>query len=99
MLVRAGQPDDDPLFARVAERVESQAVAIPASGPAVMPDVRGLSLRQALLTLRRTGLLPRVSGTGFVTAQMPEPGAPIDEGTTSVLSLRRDAGLREGDLR
>ncbi len=58
-------------------------------GPAVMPDVRGLSVREALRVLGAAGLLVHVSGSGVVTAQTPTPGEAIEPGAWSALELRR----------
>jgi cell division protein FtsI (penicillin-binding protein 3) len=61
----------------------------PVSGGALMPDVRGLSAREALSTLGDAGLSVRISGSGVVATQSPEPGTPIESGGWSLLSLRR----------
>ncbi len=53
-----------------------------------MPDVRGLSARDALRVLGGVGLAVRFNGSGIVAEQTPEPGEPI-EGGWSVLQLRR----------
>ena len=58
-------------------------------GPALMPDVRGLSAREAVRVLGNVGMSVRLSGSGFVTAQSPDPGAVIDSGAWGALELRR----------
>jgi membrane peptidoglycan carboxypeptidase len=58
-------------------------------GSPIMPDVRGLSARDALRVLTAAGLVVSVSGSGFVDAQTPAPGDPIDAGDASRLELRR----------
>jgi beta-lactam-binding protein with PASTA domain len=63
----------------------------PAGGPPVMPDVRGLSARDALRVLGAAGLLVRVSGSGVVAEQTPPPGAAIGAGAWSAVELRRGA--------
>jgi cell division protein FtsI (penicillin-binding protein 3) len=55
----------------------------------VFPDLRGLSARDALHTLARLGMTPRVRGAGLVTAQEPAAGSPIDVGVTATLWLHR----------
>jgi hypothetical protein len=62
-----------------------------ADGPALMPDLRGASGREAMRTLGAIGLTPRISGSGFVVRQSPEPGVPIDAGGQAFVELRRDA--------
>ena len=56
---------------------------------ALMPDVRGLSGRDALRVLGAAGLAIKLQGDGFVATQTPLPGEPIERGGTSVLQLRR----------
>ncbi len=58
-------------------------------GMAVVPDVRGLSAREALRLLSRAGLSTRVSGSGVVLAQMPEAGSPLERGASITLQLTR----------
>jgi beta-lactam-binding protein with PASTA domain len=43
-----------------------------------MPDLRGLSGREALRAAVKLGLIARVEGTGFVVAQDPPAGTALD---------------------
>ncbi|MFP5378945.1 MAG: penicillin-binding protein, partial [Vicinamibacteria bacterium] len=62
----------------------------PAAGDqATLPDLRGLSARDATRTLARLGLTARVHGDGIVVRQVPPAGAPLERGTTSTLFLAR----------
>jgi len=61
-----------------------------APGPR-MPDVRGLTAREALRALDAAGLVPRVTGSGVVTAQTPKAGDPISAGEVSSLQFGRPA--------
>jgi cell division protein FtsI (penicillin-binding protein 3) len=65
------------------------ASAIPVGGPAMMPDVTGLSAREAIRVLTNVGLTVRPKGTGFVARQNPAPGDPIDAGAWSLIELER----------
>jgi cell division protein FtsI (penicillin-binding protein 3) len=69
-----------------------------AGGAALMPDLRGLSGREALRVLAEIGLPARgMSGTGFVVRQQPAAGSPLASGGWSLLELRRTASdSREG---
>jgi cell division protein FtsI/penicillin-binding protein 2 len=58
-------------------------------GRPVMPDMRGLSLREALRVANSLGLTMSFDGDGFVTTQSPDPGEIIEMGNTGVLRLRR----------
>jgi stage V sporulation protein D (sporulation-specific penicillin-binding protein) len=55
-----------------------------------MPDLRGMSARDAVRKLVALGLSPRVTGGGLVVSQDPAPGAPFDEGGVCRLLLDRD---------
>jgi cell division protein FtsI (penicillin-binding protein 3) len=57
--------------------------------PGQMPDLRGLSAREALRTLTRIGLTARLNGDGFVVGQSPEAGAVLVPGDSCVLNLGR----------
>jgi cell division protein FtsI (penicillin-binding protein 3) len=69
-------------------------LAIPAG---TMPDVRGLSGRDAVRVLARVGVEARLSGDGFVAAQAIPPGATLSPGRACALSLRRDAAGLSAD--
>ena len=60
-----------------------------------MPDVSGLSAREAVRVLTGVGLTVRPRGTGFVARQSPEPGEPIDPGSWSLLELQRTVSAVE----
>ncbi len=68
---------------------------VPASTPAaangqiVLPELRGLSGREALRILARLGIFPRVAGEGIVIEQDPLPGSPVDPGGACRLALGR----------
>ena len=63
--------------------------AIAASGSPLMPDVRGLSARDAVRALHGVSLNVRPGGDGFVAKQVPQPGAPIEAGAWVSLELAR----------
>jgi cell division protein FtsI (penicillin-binding protein 3)/stage V sporulation protein D (sporulation-specific penicillin-binding protein) len=76
---------------------------IPASGPAaapivaaaaaanVLPDVTGLSVREAIRTMTRLGVQTHLRGeNGAVVGQRPAAGVSLDRNTTVTLWLGRD---------
>ena len=65
------------------------ATLTPVSDVALMPDVGGLSAREATRVLVRAGLVPRMRGDGFVARQSPPAGEPVDPGGLSMIELRR----------
>jgi hypothetical protein len=54
-----------------------------------MPDLRGLSARDALARLAAIGVSPRMRGSGFVIEQTPAAGEPIDVSPLCLLTLSR----------
>jgi len=58
--------------------------------PGTVPDLRGMSARDALRKLVKLGMAARVSGDGVVVSQEPAPGTPIDaEGVCRLVLQRR----------
>ena len=84
---RGGQRGDMAPHNAVAP-VTPSAAREPAS-PGQMPDLRGLSARDAVRTLMRIGLTPRMDGDGFVIDQLPRAGAVLARGDDCVLKLGR----------
>jgi cell division protein FtsI (penicillin-binding protein 3) len=54
-----------------------------------LPDLRGMSARDAMRTLMKLGLTARLSGQGFVLTQDPPPGTPVEAGEVCRLQLGR----------
>jgi len=70
-------------------------VAMPASMTDTgLPDLRGMSAREALRELARLGLTARMEGTGIVVDQSPEAGSPLEPGATCTLVLNRRVPMR-----
>jgi cell division protein FtsI (penicillin-binding protein 3) len=57
-----------------------------------VPDLRGLTLRQALARAQTLGTLPEIDGWGSVVSQTPSPGAPIGDDTKLTLVLSPTTG-------
>ncbi|MGB8489614.1 MAG: penicillin-binding protein [Bacteroidales bacterium] len=53
----------------------------------LVPDVRGMSLRDAVYLIENSGFRVRYSGRGKVLRQSPQHGARLNEGSTVVLDL------------
>jgi cell division protein FtsI (penicillin-binding protein 3) len=65
-------------------------VSLVADGPpGTVPDLRGLSAREAAQKLAKLGLTARLSGDGFVVSQDPPPGTPLESATLCRLTLDR----------
>ena len=61
-------------------------VRVEAAAGAALPDVVGLTLREAIRRLSQVGVRSEVVGSGIVVAQMPPAGARVDG--SSVCQLR-----------
>jgi membrane peptidoglycan carboxypeptidase len=59
------------------------------SNQQTVPDLRGMSARDAMRTLMKLGLTARLAGQGFVLAQDPPPGTPFEGGEVCRLQLGR----------
>ncbi len=70
-----------------AELAEPTVVALAQSG--LMPDLRGLSAREAVRALSQIGLTARMSGDGVVVTQSPEPGESLAQRGVCSLHLNR----------
>ncbi|MGE3511384.1 MAG: penicillin-binding protein [Vicinamibacterales bacterium] len=73
-------------------------VATGATSADVVPDVAGMSAREATQVLSRVGLTPRLVGDGFVIAQVPPAGSPIDTGAECRLVLGRLQAGRDQEM-
>jgi cell division protein FtsI (penicillin-binding protein 3) len=60
----------------------------------LMPDLRGLSAREALRLLTSIGMTARLSGDGFVVEQNPAAGDALVRGQACALKLGRRAPAR-----
>jgi len=54
-----------------------------------LPDLRGMSAREALRELARLGLTARMEGVGVVVEQNPPAGSPFEPGASCTLVLNR----------
>ena len=71
---------------RVAENFDAR---IEPARNGLMPDLRGLSARDALRLLSLAGMTARMAGSGFVVQQYPEAGAALDGAAVCTLQLGR----------
>jgi cell division protein FtsI (penicillin-binding protein 3) len=80
---------------RDAEREPGEPSAGPSpDGEAMMPDLTGKSLRQALALLGALDVDVAVAGRGVVVRQTPAPGTPLAPGTPCRLELAPPTATR-----
>jgi cell division protein FtsI (penicillin-binding protein 3) len=93
------------LVARHDEEISEQPASLPIDTPTVVttvnavngstiPDLTGMSARDALRALARLGIASRLRGSGVVVQQQPAAGAPIDPDVTATLWLERQPAVR-----
>jgi len=88
VLIARHPSDPDALSARPVVATDVERALEPARA-GLMPDLRGLSAREALRTLTLVGMTARMNGDGFVLEQSPAAGEPLDTRGTCVLKLGR----------
>jgi beta-lactam-binding protein with PASTA domain len=54
----------------------------------IMPDLTGLSMRNALSRIEGKGLIIKVSGNGKVVEQTPKPGTMVERGDICYLKFQ-----------
>ena len=57
--------------------------------PGTLPDLRGMSAREAMRALVKLGLNAHILGDGVVVSQEPAPGMPLEPGSLCRLTLER----------
>jgi cell division protein FtsI (penicillin-binding protein 3) len=62
---------------------------VAAGPPGTVPDLHGLSAREALHRLLQLGVGAQIFGTGFVVSQAPAPGTALEPGGICRLHLQR----------
>ena len=93
LITRAARAD-------AADPVHEQATTVSLAGPAIaalpvdptasgIPDLTGVSARDAVRALTQLGLHPVLHGEGVVVSQRPAPGARVESGAEATLWLRR----------
>jgi cell division protein FtsI (penicillin-binding protein 3) len=98
VMVASHNADDDTTRAQQVSAPSPARAATPATPDGEMPDLRGLSAREALRTLTRLGLTARMTGDGFVMEQSPEAGTILARDNGCVLKLgRRPIAPAAGD--
>jgi cell division protein FtsI (penicillin-binding protein 3) len=90
LVARGGQRSDPPADPATTTGGAPSTVTLVVDGPSgTVPDVRGMSAREAVRKLVNVGLNARASGSGVVVSQVPAPGEPLDAGGVCRLTLER----------
>jgi len=81
---------DDEVVESEGPAQESPIVNVLVEAPeGTVPDVRGLSARDAMRKLAKAGLSAQMTGDGFVVSQDPAPGEPIENHRVCKVTLER----------
>jgi cell division protein FtsI (penicillin-binding protein 3) len=89
VIVATAKPDGSTGQVRAAATNGIAPALAVLGGPPQMPDLRGMSGREALRVLNQAGLGARMEGDGFVVDQSPDAGADITPGTRATVKLSR----------
>ena len=89
MVARHDPSVEQPITPTPAKAASLFASMLEPARDGLMPDLRGLSARDALRLLSRIGMSARLSGSGFVVDQRPQAGSPLVRGVACVLTLDR----------
>jgi cell division protein FtsI (penicillin-binding protein 3) len=96
VLVAARSRDVETLDPRASIVPVNLDLTIEPARDGLMPDLRGLSARDANRALTRIGLTGQLNGNGFVLEQAPAAGSALVPGATCVLTLGRQPPLGSG---
>ena len=66
-------------------------------GRPVMPDLRGLSMREAIRLANEIGVFMKTEGDGMVVTQTPLPGEFVEHGRSGTLQLQRYPPVPRGE--
>ena len=92
VIVARNQPT---LVTQASMPAERSVIAMPAHmTEAGLPDLRGMSAREALRELARVGLTAKMQGTGVVVEQDPAAGSSFEPGASCTLVLNRRPAAR-----
>ena len=90
LVARHEGSDATPMVPRPV-RAAPAVAAVEQTEPGTMPDLRGLSARDAVRALTRLGMTARMMGVGFVLEHSPAAGVRLTGGEVSILKLGRRA--------
>jgi len=88
LVQNAPEPTLRPSLATQMKVVNNPLQDQPAVYGSIVPDVRGMSLRKAKLTLRLAELKTRFTGSGTVYWQSPKPGTKVTPGSICTIGLK-----------
>jgi len=95
VLVARGDDEDVPIETTSVAGVGQPTVSLIVDGAlGQVPDVTGMSARDAIRQLMKGGLNARLSGDGVVVSQDPPAGAPLEPGMVCRLVLDRSGARR-----
>ncbi len=97
LVARNGASDGDgPRPARAAAVLDA---GVPVARDGLMPELRGLSGREALHIAAQLGLAAELRGVGIVVDQTPASGSTVERGASCVIVLGRQAIVPPADTR
>lgn len=89
VLVASAQPEADSLQPQPVSLPMAPEATFDLAASGLMPDLRGLSAREAVRRLTKIGMTARMAGNGFVLEQTPAAGSVLISGAACSLKLGR----------
>jgi cell division protein FtsI (penicillin-binding protein 3) len=71
--------EEKPVDRRLLEVAAAEGTFVTGEEGSMMPDFRGMSMRQVLRSMEKRGLNIRLIGSGRAVEQSPQPGGRIGE--------------------
>jgi cell division protein FtsI (penicillin-binding protein 3) len=97
LVARRQAPPDNAVVATSISVPEVAVTRAPALAEGIMPDLRGMSAREAVHLMAQLGMAARLFGDGLVVDQQIAPGTPVEQGVSCLLRLgRRLSASEEG---
>jgi cell division protein FtsI (penicillin-binding protein 3) len=87
--VMVAQHTDGPVQLPTAGQPLAPVVTVETTPPGTIPDLLGLSARDAVRKLVKAGFVARLSGDGVVVGQDPAAGTPLEPGSACRVTLDR----------
>ena len=79
--LRLVKTEEDPRIGNIRRQILEPEPAAVISGPGLLPDFRGQSMREVLRGGRSLGLEVVLEGSGLAVRQVPKPGSPLKKVT------------------
>ena len=99
LVARHDEAQEQTLSRRRDEPAIVSVAATTGGADSVLPDLAGMSARDAVRILAKLGMTARLHGAGVVVQQRPAAGSPVDDGDAATLWLERQPRVTDAARR